>query len=269
MCYNICKVEGVNFLRLKIKNLNRAIAELTSAELSLYIYIAQRSDRTGIMTDLSMRDVCLKTGLSKQHFYNCLDNLSEKGFLYISQTKVINFDIILIDNKFSSDNDSSEPYLNLNYNFLSNLIFHRLPMGIKKFILRAFSFNSTANNRNWRISIDTLKSYKIKVDDLHEFFDIRSMNDSVFSFRLKSNFIKQSFNTFYIFYEHRLKNILHRRKTTYTTETLRDSVQTISNFRNYQGIINYAISLPDHKYSVQPKLLTYIISLYRDKLELA
>jgi len=254
-------------LRLKIKNLSKAISELTSAEISLYIYIAQRSDRTGLMHDLSMRDVCLKTGLSKQHFYNCLDNLSEKGFLYISQTKMINFDILLIDNKFASDSDFSEPYLNLNYNFLSSLNFHRLSMGIKKFILRAFSFSNTANSRNWKISIDTLKSYKINIEDLKEFFDIRETNNSVFSFRLKSNFIKQSFNTFFLFYEHKLKNLLHKRKTSYTSETLHDSVQTITNFRNYQGIISYALSLPENKYLIQPKLLTYIISLYRDKLE--
>ena len=142
-------------MRLKIENLNKAIKDLTGGELSLYIYITQRSDRNGLLQDLMMKEVCLKTNLSKQHFYNCLYALEEKGFLYVSQTKSVGYDILLIDNKFLSEEDSSEPYLNLHYSFLNTLAFHKLPVAIKRFLLRALSF---AGKHKWTVSEDTLKS---------------------------------------------------------------------------------------------------------------
>jgi hypothetical protein len=256
-------------MRLKIKNLNKAIENLTGAELSLYTYIVQRTDINGLLQDLSMKQTILKIGISKQHFYNCLYSLEEKGFLYVSQTKAIGYDILLIDNKFSSEKDSTEPYLNLHYKILNTVSFHRLPVAIKKFLLRALSF---AGKNKWSVSEDTLKSYKLTIDDILQFFKIKDLGlnkqkDRHFNLQLFSQFTKIDRNIFYLHYHHRLLKFLSKNKISYTQDTLNTSIQVLSNFRSYPGLAGQSLAQMKNKFLLQPKLITYIINFYKIKIE--
>lgn len=255
-------------MRLKISNLNKAIKKLSGGELSLYIYITQRSDRTGILQDLSMKQACLKTSLSKQHFYNCLYALEVKGFLHISQTKSIGFDILLIDNKFLSEEDASEPYMNLHYAILNTLVFHRLPIAMKKFILRALSFS---NKHKWNVSEDMLKDYKLKIEDLVHFFKIKNLGlnkkkDRHFNIQFIREFSKIDKNLFYLHYHHRLTKFLSKQKIAYTLESLNDSIQVLSNYRQYQSLAGLGLEQMKSNFLLQPKLLNYIVNIHKQNL---
>lgn len=255
-------------MRLKISNLNNAIKQLSGGELSLYIYITQRADRTGLLHDLSMKQTCLKTSLSKQHFYNCLYALEVKGFLHISQAKSIGFDILLVDNKFLSEDDASDPYMNLHYSILNSLVFHKLSISMKKFILRALSFS---NKHKWNVSEDMLKSYKLKIEDLSRFFKVKSLGlnkkkDRHFNIQFIREFSKVDKNLFYLHYHHRLTKFLSKQKIAYTLESLNDSIQVLSNYRQYQSLAGLGLEQMKDKFLLQPKLLNYIVNIHKNSL---
>lgn len=250
-------------MRLKIENLNEAIEKLTGVELSLYVYIVQRSDRVGLLHRLKMSETIMAIMCSKQGFYDALKKLEEKRFLHIDHYHDGYFNLLLIGNSFASESDSTEPYLNLNFNLLNSTMFHRLPANIKKFLLRALSFSV---QNKWKVSQDTLKKYKVLLEDLKEYFEISTISEGMYYLRLRYEYRRQTFNVLFNHIKHRLLSIMQKVKMHYTRDSLYDATQVLSNFREYQGLITVALSSPEHKYLIQPKLLTYIINKKRNEL---
>jgi len=246
-------------MRLKIKNLVKAFEKLTSLEFSLYIHMAQRADLKGLLQDLTMREAKQVVGCSKQGFYDALYSLEEKNFVAINYSKNIDFDILMVDNSFTSEKDSSEPYINLNFAFLNTLKFHRLSIAIKKFILRIMSFKGKR-----RLSKDTLKRYKVLylLDDLKEFFDIKVLDSGIYVFSMVYEFIKNYGNIFYQHIKHKIKNFAKKNKLKYNLKELKDTINVIYNNRSFVSICNYALSelVRQEKRKLEPKLINHIIT---------
>jgi len=248
-------------MRLKIKNLNLALETLTSNEFSLYIYIAQRSNIKGLMQDLKMTDAKEQIEFSKQGFYDALYSLEKKGLIHINYSKNIHFDILLNDNSFENEKDTSDPYLNLNYDFLNTKIFHSLKLAIKKFILRLLSFKGKR-----KLSKDSLKRYKVYyiINELKEFFDIEEIENGVFYFSMSFNFLKQHGNIFFCHIKHKIKTFANRHKLSYAPKDLKDAINVLTNNRKYVSIINYALNeLVRQKKHLNPKLLNHIITTHK------
>ena len=113
------------------------------------------------------------TGMSKQHFYNCLYRLEEKGFVSIHKQEYDRFNLIVNGNKFKSENDTTAPYLKLNFDLLNSGFFHSAKKGLKVFLLRSLSFAS----RKWTVTKDMLKSYGIKLTAIEPFCAIKQVGD--------------------------------------------------------------------------------------------
>ena len=188
-------------MRLTINNLNRAIDEkLSSYELSLYIYITKRADIKGLMTDLHMQEAIDALGCSKQTFYNSLYALHENGFVHVNFFKNSKgYDVIVNNNSFKSYADKSKPYLNLYYTLIESHEFIQLPVQLKRFILRAFTF---IKHKKWTISSDVLKKYGVTIEDIEKFFEIttsgtNSYGDTIYHLKIKDLYRSTDTNVAY------------------------------------------------------------------------
>lgn len=241
---------------LKIKNLNRAIDKLSNSEMSLYIYIVQRSDRFGLLKDLSMREACFKIGFSKQSFYNALYKLKNKGFLNLSVSKTVNFDILLVDNKF--DEEIKDPYMNLNNNFLDMMDFYKLSFHVKKFILRLISIK---DGIKVKMTCETIRKYKVKIEELIDLLTYSINSNGTYIITLNPKLRQKSNNINYLNIKHKLEKILQKRKVCYTSKTLRDTINVISNNKKNLAAISISLDHCLNKNLLQPKLLNKIIQI--------
>lgn len=253
-------------MRLKIKNLVKAFEKLTSLEFSLYIHIAQKSNLKGLVQDLTMSETKEKIGCSKQGFYNALYSLEEKEFINISYSKNVNFDILLVDNSFKTEDDSSDPYINLNFAFLNTLKFHNLNIAIKKFILRIMSFKGKR-----KLSKDTLKRYKVLyiLEDLKEFFDINILDNGIYEFTMTYQFMKKFGNIFFQHIKHKIKTFAKKHKLKHNSKDLKSTIKVLCNNRKLVSICNYALNelVRQGKEKLEPKLINHIITTQKLKIQ--
>lgn len=246
-------------MRLKIKNLNRLINEnITNAELSLYLYIAQRINFKGIMTNLKMSETIKTCNFSKQTFYNVLYSLQEKGFLIIQKNREVDYDIILIDNQFKNEKDTSEPYMNLNFDFLDDIEFYNLPKNIKRILLRILSMKK---NR-MKMTKDTLKEYDVFyiLEKLEKYLNITRKFNGTYILDLKYKYRNKNKNIFFKHYYHTIKNIISKTNLAYAQKDLMDTVKLAINNREYYSIFLYSIQELEKRYGIlNGKIMNTII----------
>ncbi|MBI9015033.1 MAG: hypothetical protein JEZ08_22570 [Clostridiales bacterium] len=257
-------------MRLTIDNLNKAIDKLSSYELSLYIYITKRADLKGLMTDLNMNEAKEVLGFSKQSFYNSLYALEEKQFININMFKNSKgYEVLLIDNSFKSYKDSSKPYLNLYYNFLEKEKFIQLPVQVKRFLLRAYTF---IGKKKWVITNDLLKKYGVAIDDIEEYFSIETSGtnlygDTIYHLKLKGVYHITDTNVAYQSTYHRIKALLINKHISYTDEELSDVVSTALTYKDLPTLVLRGIMASEGKISLQPKLVTSTVTRLRKRLK--
>lgn len=245
-------------MRLKIKNLNRLInTYLTDSELSLYLYIIQRVDLKGFLTNLRMREAKEICVFSKQTFYNALYSLEKKGFLIIQKNREVDYDILLIDNQFKNEKDTSEAYMNLNFDFLDNQEFYNLPKNIKRLLLRIMSMKE---NRI-KMTKDTLKEYNVFyiLAKIKKYIIVTQKFNGTYILSLKNRYRNKDRNLFFKSYYHQIKNMLSKTKLAYAAKDLKDAVTLAINNRNYFSIFLYALN-EMHQYGyINGKILNTII----------
>jgi hypothetical protein len=245
-------------MRLKIKNLNRLINEnLTDSEISLYIYLTQRADLKGILTNLKMREAKKVCDFSKQTFYNALRSLAKKNFLVIQKNKHIDYDIYIIDNQFEDEKDASDPYMNLHYDFLNSKDFHNLNKNIKLLLLRLFSMK----NKTIKMTKDTLKKYKClyALEFLEKYLNITQKVNGTYILKLKRGYKTTKHNIFYNSYKHKVKNIINSIGLRYFKKQLKDTIKLSINFREYFNHFRYALEEMKRYDLIQPKVINTII----------
>ena len=245
-------------MRLKIKNINRLVNEnITNSELSLYLYIAQRTDIKGILTNLKMREATNICDFSKQTFYNVLYSLEKKGFLIIQKNREIDYDIILVDNKFKNEKDSTSPYLNLNFDFLDTQEFYNIPKHIKILLLRVISMKK---NRI-KMTKDTLLEYNVFyiLEKLKKYLDIIQQYNGTYILSLKHKYRNKHNNIFFKYYYHQIKNILSKTNLAYALKDLKDAVTLAINNRKYYSIFLYALDQMKQYGYINGKIMNTII----------
>ena len=246
-------------MRLKIKNLNRIINEnITNAELSLYLYIVQRTTLKGIMTNLKMREAIEICNFSKQTFYNVLYSLQEKEFLIIQKNREVDYDVILIGNQFKNEKDTSEAYMNLNFDLLNKRKFYNLSKDIKRLLLRIMSMKE---NRI-KMTKDTLKEYNVFyiLDELKKYITITKKVNGTYILSLEYKYRNKKHNLFYKSFYHKIKNIICKTDLAYSIKNLKDAVTLAINNRKYFSIVLYAIDQM-HQYGyINGKIMNTIIS---------
>ena len=245
-------------MRLKIKNLNRIINEyLTDSELSLYIYITQHSDLKGIMTNLKMREATDTCDFSKQTFYNVLYSLEKKGYLIIQKNREVDYDIILVDNHFKNEKDTSDPYMNLNFDLLNKKEFYNLPKNFKRILLRLMSMKE---NR-MKMTKDTLKKYNVfyELDKIKKYITVIKKINGTYILNLKYQYRNKKHNLFYRSFYHQIKNMISKTNLAYSIKDLKDTVTLAINNRKYFTIVLYAIDQM-HEYGyLNGKIINTII----------
>lgn len=175
-------------MRLKQKNRDKAIEQLTNVELALYIYIVRRQNHKGLLQDLNITTISKYTGHSRQGLYDALYSLENKGFIHINYFKNVNFDIIVVDNSFDSpnirNNKDVDPYINMNSGIFEKGIFYSSNIYIKRFILKFLGFNGPIS-----LTVDTLKKYNVYqyLDHLKCLFKIFTKNNGTKVFRKLEN----------------------------------------------------------------------------------
>jgi len=226
-------------MRLKNDILNRLINEdITSSELSLYIFIAQRSSFEGIMPNLKMRDFVDSCDFSKQTFYNALYSLQEKNFIIIQNNREVYFDTYLINNQFKNEKDTTDVYHNLNYDFLNTNDFHNLNIHVKRLLLRALSMKTNT----LKYTKDTLKKYKCfrYLKFLSKFFNIATLKNGTYILNFK--YTNKDRNLFYNYLKNKIVFILEKHKISYTLKDLRDAINVSYNNRKYFSFVLYAFN---------------------------
>lgn len=248
-------------LKLKIKNLNRLVIELSNREIDLYFYLIKRQDEIGFVKGVYYQDVMDDLLMPNSTFYAALGNLDEKGFIRIDwSNNVKDFDIYLVDNSFVTKGDYKEGYVNINLDFILGEEFVKLQVDLKKFFMRMLGLQ--AHKRPVKILKDTMKRYKVykKISELQALFYMEEDGDG-YIFEVKDRVLKGS--------ESNQKHLLHKQKVKsycrdfnieYTERELLDTYMAITTHivKGRLKFIIKALNAIKDIGRLQPKLISYM-----------
>ena len=248
---------GVYFVKLKIKNLNKLIDELSGREIDFFLYLVKRQCSMGCVNGVYYRDVLEDLHMPRSTFYVALDTLEKKGFVRVDWfNSRKDFNIVVIDNSFLSEDDFKEGYVNVNLDFILSEQFILLNVNLKKFFLRMLGLQ--ANTKSVKLLKDTLRQYKVHgyLEELAKLFNM-ILDGNGYLFTIKSELLKKSNNDEYLQYEHKLVGYCKNYNINYSLKELRDSVKTIINNRKTRmaHVLN-ALDSIRKKGILQPKLIT-------------
>ena len=250
-------------MKLKIKNLNKIIQDLSGRELDFYLYLIKRQNAIGRTDGVYYQDVMDALHMPKSTFYSILQELQLKGYISLCDLdRGAGFNIYVLDNKFLDTSDYKEGYVNINLDFILSKEFILLNVNLKKFFLRLLSLQ--ANEKQVKLLKDTLKRYKVHklMDELERLFDIIPDGDG-YLFTIKFKLLKASENGQYLEYEQKLITYCRNYNIDHTAEELKDSVKTIINGvndkRRKMSMIQRALDTIRRVGRLQPKLITHMI----------
>ena len=250
-------------MKLKIRNLNKLMNDLSGRELDFYLYLIKCQNDIGRTDGVYYKDVMESLHMPKSTFYSILQELQLKNYIELCDLdRGAGFNIYVIDNKFLSSKDYKDGYVNINLDFILSKEFILLNVNLKKFFLRLLSLQ--ANNREVKLLKDTLKRYKVNklMDELGQMFDIVPDGDG-YLFTIKFNLLKSSESGQYLEYEQKLITYCRNYNINHTARELKDSIKTIINGvndkRRKMSMIHRALDKIREVGRLQPKLITYMI----------
>lgn len=250
-------------MKLKIKNLNKLIDKLSSREIDLYLYLIKRQNDIGQVDGIRYKEVMLELHMPKSTFYGALYELEENKFIHINWgSSYGEFDIIVLDNIFTSEENYKEGYLDLNLDLILSKMFIKLHVSMKKLLLRLLG--SQAGKRNVKVTKEMLKQYKVYYyfEELKSLFNITDYENG-WLFTLRKELRKKSHNTYFLQYQQKLINYCKKFKIGYTLNDLADSVNVIINNRRMMYKVNKALDYIREKiHLLQPKLINHICTNY-------
>ena len=245
-------------MKLKIRNLNRLIDDLSGREIDLFLYLVKRQNDFGQVDSIYYKDALIDLCMPKSTFYGALKELEDADFIHIDWgSNYGEYKITITDNIFTSEENYKEGYLNLNLDLILSKMFVKLHVNIKKLLLRLLGMQ--AGTRKVKVTKEMLKQYKVYYcfEELKSLFNIVDYENG-WLFSLRKELRKRSHNTYFLQYQHKLINYCKRYKIAYTLDDLADSVNVIVNNRhkmfNVQKALDY---IRDTIYILQPKLINY------------
>ena len=245
-------------MKLKIKNLNKLIDKLSSREIDLYLYLVQRQNNFGQVDGIRYKEVMLDLHMPKSTIYGALYELEENEFIRINWGSGYGeFNIIILDNIFTSEENYNEGYLNLNLDLILSKMFIQLHVSIKKILLRLLGMQ--AGTRKVKVTKEMLKNFNMfyKLDELKTLFNIIEYDDG-WLFTIRKELRTKSHNVHFLQYQHKLINYCKRYRIAYTLNDLTDSIKVIVNNRHKIFKVQKALDyIRDTIHMLQPKLINY------------
>ena len=249
-------------MKLKIRNLNRLIEKLSSREIDLFLYLIKRQNDFGQVDSINYKDTCLALQMPKSTFYTALKELEDNEFIHINWGSSYGcYDIIIIDNIFISEENYKEGYLNLNLDLILSPMFIRLHVNIKKLLLRLLGMQ--AGTRKVRITKELLKQFRVYscFKELKLLFNITDYENG-WLFSLRKELRGNTYNTYFLQYQHKLINYCKRYNINYTSSELIDSVKAIVTYKHKMNRIQKAFDyIRENIHLLQPKLINYMCNI--------
>lgn len=116
--------------RLSNENVDRMIrAKLTKCEMNLMLFLSFYQDEYGRVYGVHYKEVCDKTGMSYQEFYNAKKALEEKSFICSEKSSRIDHDITILNNTFLTEEDAKRGYINTSHNIFHSKEFYQMKAG--------------------------------------------------------------------------------------------------------------------------------------------
>ena len=245
-------------MKLKTRNLNRLIDEMSGREIDLFLYLIKRQNDFGQIDSIYYKDALIDLSMPKSTFYSAMKDLENADFIHIDWgANYGEYKITIIDNIFTSEENYKEGYLNLNLDLILSQMFIKLHVNMKKLLLRLLGMQ--AGTRKVKVTKEMLKKFKVYCyfEDLKLLFNITDYENG-WLFTLRKELRKRSHNTYFLQYQHKLINYCKRYKIAYTIEELVDSVNVIVNNRHKMSKVQTALDkIRDNIHMLQPALINY------------
>ena len=143
-------------MKLKTRNLNRLIDEMSGREIDLFLYLIKRQNDLGQVDSIYYKDALIELSMPKSTFYSALKYLEDSDFIHIDWgSNYGEYKITITDNIFTSEENYKEGYLNLNLDLILSKMFIQLHVNMKKLLLRLLGMQ--AGTRKVKITKEMLK----------------------------------------------------------------------------------------------------------------
>lgn len=146
---------------------------LTGQEINLLLHLALLQDTQGLVKGIHYTQVMTAIGITKRHFYKCMDALAAKGIIKIIDTdaqweakEYSFFTVQILDNVYDDPSEfKNNPFLSLNYNVLHDPLFLKLKRNEKRLVIRLLeiSFNYL-DKENWREKRPMIIGYGVMME---------------------------------------------------------------------------------------------------------
>lgn len=249
-------------MKLKTRNLNRLIDEMSGREIDLFLYLIKRQNDLGQVDSIYYKDALIELSMPKSTFYSALKYLEDSDFIHIDWgSNYGEYKITITDNIFTSEENYKEGYLNLNLDLILSKMFIQLHVNMKKLLLRLLGMQ--AGTRKVKITKEMLKQFRVYncFEELKALFLITDYENG-WLFTLRKELRKHSYNTYFLQYQHKLVNYCKRYNINYTVNELVDSVKVIITYRHKMPNIQKALDYIREKiHLLQPKLINYMCNI--------
>lgn len=249
-------------MKLKTRNLNRLIDEMSGREIDLFLYLIKRQNDLGQVDSIYYKDALIELSMPKSTFYSALKYLEDSDFIHIDWgSNYGEYKITITDNIFTSEENYKEGYLNLNLDLILSKMFIQLHVNMKKLLLRLLGMQ--AGTRKVKITKEMLKQFRVYncFEELKALFLITDYENG-WLFTLRKELRKHSHNTYFLQYQHKLVNYCKRYNINYTVTELVDSVKVIITYRHKMPNIQKALDYIREKiHLLQPKLINYMCNI--------
>ena len=249
-------------MKLKTRNLNRLIDEMSGREIDLFLYLIKRQNDLGQVDSIYYKDALIELSIPKSTFYSALKYLEDSDFIHIDWgSNYGEYKITITDNIFTSEENYKEGYLNLNLDLILSKMFIQLHVNMKKLLLRLLGMQ--AGTRKVKITKEMLKQFRVYncFEELKALFLITDYENG-WLFTLRKELRKHSHNTYFLQYQHKLVNYCKRYNINYTVNELVDSVKVIITYRHKMPNIQKALDYIREKiHLLQPKLINYMCNI--------
>lgn len=269
MRYSNCKLNGEIINSILDKN-------ITSAQIDVLLWLSRRQDVYGRVFDVKYYDVCNAVRISHQEFYNAIDGLISLGFVrLINRSHKYGWDLEIVGNINTGDEQDRKRYLNTNRTFLFQDIFIKLKANEKKLVLKILLEKKQAGDfylyykaiTKW-IHVTNIQLIKSYINSITRIFNVVS-NHKMGLCVLKNGKTNTAFDKdseFHHFYEYKIKVMCRKLKIKCVrAKELADTIKILHQYKqrvNIHILLTIILSSLERLKDLAPKHINWSINKY-------
>jgi hypothetical protein len=145
-------------MKIKLSTLNKIEKKATGDEIDFLIYIGQFQNDIGQVKGIYYIDVCRNIGICNSNFFKILSSVEKKGLVRVNYENENNhglWNIDILNNIFSCEDDFKQGYLNLNYYILHTKYFYNLTKS-EKIVVMHFLTRYRESTGSFNVTWDKL-----------------------------------------------------------------------------------------------------------------